>query len=170
MYDWSVIAVLGAIAILAIFVLILIVTVGRFVWAIASAHRDHKRKEARRVTGTVPSLGEFTTTDNQFWFGEVRGIYITLDSPNSAPGESHAKQVHALLDQLPALAEKATKFLAAHEDISWLTGGAGEFEPYGIDPQAEGVFVIEMTHPADVDGVYRVEFRDGIPVSSGRDD
>ncbi len=167
MDDWLVIVlvIVGLIA-----MLIPVVMVGRIVYAIIAGIRDDRHAEARRITKMVPELGEFSTTDNCLWFGYVRGLQVTLDCPGEPPTEAHAKRVRVLLDQLPALVDKAQVYLAAHEDMSWLTGDAAGFEPFGIEPEACSEFVLELIHPSDPDGVYRVEFRDGVPVSSGRDD
>lgn len=44
------------------------------------------------------------------------------------------------------------------------------FLPCGIEPEDASSFVLEMVHPADGDGFYRVTFRDREPIASGRDD
>lgn len=61
-------------------------------------------------------------------------------------------------------------YLAAHEDCSWLDGGVEQFEPCTIEPHDRSTFVLELTHPADLDGGYRVEFEAGVAVNSGRND
>jgi hypothetical protein len=159
--------IVGLIAV-AVLVLIPLVMVGRLVYGIVSGYREYRRAESRKVTRSVPNLGEFSTTDNKLWIGDVRGLQVILESPGQLPTELQASQVLGLLDDLPALMEKAKTYLLEHGDISGLHGGA--FEPYGLEPANSTAFVLELTHSADMDGVYRVEFRDGVPVSSGRDD
>jgi hypothetical protein len=159
--------IVGLIAVAAL-LLIPVVMVGRLVYGIVSGHREYRRAEARKVTRSVPTLGEFSTTDYRVWIGDVRGLQVILESAGHPPTELQASQVRALLDDLLSLMEKAKTYLFEHEDISGLNGV--EFEPFGLEPASSTDFVLELTHPADMDGVYRVEFRDGVPVSSGRDD
>jgi hypothetical protein len=154
----------------AVLVLIPVVMIGRLIYGIFAGYRDYRRAEARKVTTTVHGLGEFSTTDNRLWIGEVRGLQVFLESPEQRPTDLQARQVLALLDDLPALTERAKSYLAEHEDTSWLNGSSGTFEPYGLEPESSTAFVLELTHSADSDGVYRVAFRDGMPVSAGRDD
>lgn len=167
MNDWYVIV---GLIVAAVLVLIPVVMIGRLVFAIVVDYREYRRAEARRVTATVPNLGEFSTTDNKLWFGEVRGQQLILETHGQPPSDSRARQVLTLLDDLPNLTERATTYLIALADMWWLKDSNGAFEPYGLEPHPDGAFVLELTHPADMDGVYRVEFRDGVPVSSGRDD
>jgi hypothetical protein len=165
--TWPVIVLFIVVAVL---VLIPVVMVGKLVYGIIAALIEHRRAEARKVTVPVPGLGEFSTTDDKLWFGEIRGLQVTLESAGKPPSELQGKQVTSVLDQLPSLMERAKVYLAEHEDMSWLEGGAAAFEPFGLDWESETSFVLESTHPGDSDGIYRVEFRNGVPVSSGRDD
>ena len=77
-------------------------------------------------------------------------------------------QVRSIIAESAAL--EATAYLLVHEDCGWLEGGTDRFESLGIDVENESEFVLELVHPADFDGVYRVEFREGEPVGSARDD
>jgi hypothetical protein len=154
----------------AALVLIPVVMVGKLAFGIVAAFVEHRRAEERRVTVIVPGLGEFSTTGNGVWFGKVRQLQVSLRSDTQPPSELQAKEVASVLDELPSLMAHAKAYLAVHEDVSWLKGGADEFEPFGLDWESRLNFVLESIHPSDADGVYRVEFRDGVPVSCGRDD
>ena len=167
MYTWPVIVLMVVVAVL---VLIPVVMVGKLVLDIVGALIEHRRAEARRETVTVPGLGEFSTTDNRLWFGQVRELQVSLESVAGPPSELQAKGVTLVLDQLPSLMARAKAYLAEHEDMSWLDGGADAFEPFGLEWASESSFVLQSIHPSDSDGIYRVEFRDGVAVSSGRDD
>ena len=147
-----------------------VVMVGALIYRIFVSHLEIRQAETRKVTTRVANLGEFSTTDNKLWIGEVRGLQVILESPGQPPTQLQASQALALLDDLPSLMERAKSYLAEHEDTSGLNGGARNFEGYALIPESSTTFVLELSHPADADGVYRVEFRDGVPVSSARDD
>jgi len=165
--TWPVIV---GLVIVAFLILIPVVMAGQMVYGIIASWVEHRRAEARRITVTLPGLGEFSTTDNALWFGEVRQLQVSLESEGHPPTEKQVKQLTAVLDQLPLLTSRAKAWLAEHEDLSWLAGGAAAFEQLGIDFESESRSVLELIHPDDTDGIYRVEFRNGKAVSSGRDD
>ena len=154
----------------AILVLIPVVMVARFVIAILLAWRDHRAEKAREVTHHVPGLGALTSTDGELWFGEVQELQVTLTTAGQPPTEAHATLVRGVLNDLPRLVELSRAYLLAHEDCSWLEGGAELFEVFGIEPEGRASLVLKLFHPADDDGMYNVEFQSGLPVSSGRDD
>src|SRR5690349_20660900 len=115
--------------------------VGRLVYGIIASLIEYRRAEARKVTVTVPGLGQLSTTDDKLWFGEIRELQVTLESAGKPPSELQAKQVLSVLDQLPSLMVRAKAYLAEHEDTSWLEGGAAAFEPFGLDWESESSFV-----------------------------
>lgn len=156
--------------IVAILVLIPTVLIGNVVYGIITSWIEHRRAEARRVTVTVPGLGQFSTTDNALWYGEVRGLQVSVISEGHPPTQTHADEVMAVMDQLPGLMSRIRSHLSEHEDMSWLEGGAEGFEPFGVDVKSATHFVIDSMHPSDPDGMYFVEFRDGVIIASGRDD
>lgn len=106
----------------------------------------------------------------RFWEGKVRDLLVTLNSPSGPSTPKQSQELLSVLDRLPSLVVRAREFLTKHEDMSWLEGGAAGFEPYGIDFKSESDFVLESVHPSDPDGIYRVEFLNGMAVSSARDD
>jgi len=165
--DW--IVTLGLIA-CGMLALIPIAMIGKLVSSMVRESRRIRAAEARRVTAIVPGLGEFSSTDNELWGGQVSGVQVWLRTLGQPPTESQARQVLAILDDFPELVAKSCSYLVLHEDCSWLEGGAAEFKPYAIVPENEVSFVLELVHPADLDGVYCVTFRDGEPVDSARDD
>jgi hypothetical protein len=153
-----------------ILVLIPVVMGGRIAIGILTAWRDHRAEMAREVTCQVPGLGPFTSTDGSLWFGEVQELQITLNTTGEPPTAAEAALVLELLGDLPRLVELGRAYLMVHEDSGWLEEGAERFEPYGIEPEDRSTFVLEFVHPADDDGVYRVDFESGVPVNAGRDD
>jgi hypothetical protein len=165
MGDWR----LG-LAVVAFLVLIPVIVVGRFVFAILSAWREGRIEEARRVIHLVPGFGEFTSTDGELWFGEMQDLQVSPTTAGQRPTESQGAELRRLLANLPGLVEHSRAFLLVHEDCSRLAGSAELFEPCGLEFEHSSLFTLEIAHPADVDGVYRVEFRSGLPVSSARDD
>jgi hypothetical protein len=156
--------------VVAILVLIPVVMIVRLVWAIVHAYINDRRAESSKVTHYVSALGDFSSYDNRLWFGEVQGLQISIPTDGQPPNGSHTQQLRAILNDQSSLIEKAKKYLVAHDNASSFPGGAEAFQPYGIDFEDASAFVLEMVHPADQDGVYRVEFKDGDPVASGRDD
>ena len=166
MDKWTAIGLVVTIALVAVPV----VMIGRLAIAILMAWRDHRRDLAREVTHEVPGLGAFTSTDGELWFGEVQDLQVTLKTTGHPPTEAHAALVRDLLDDLPRLVELSRAYLWEHEDCSRFEGGAEQFEVCGMDPEDKSSFVLEFFHTADDDGTYRVEFENGLPVNSGRDD
>lgn len=160
---------LGILAIAGL-ALIPVVLVGRVVLAMITESRKARAAEARRVTRNVPGLGEFSSTDDELWLGEVSGLQVMLTSRGRPPTDAQANQVRAIIADLAGLVAKSRAYLSAHEDCTWLEGGAAGFEPAAIEPGDAATFALEMAHPTDVEGVYRVTFRDGEPVASCRDD
>jgi len=154
----------------AILVLIPVVMAGKLLFATISSGIELRRAESRRVSVAIAGLGTFTTTDNCVWFGEVRALQISIMSPGTPPTSAQVAQLLSTLNEMHSLMNRARAFLANHEDMSWLEGGAAGFEPYGIDFESGSDFALESTHASDPDGVYRVEFCNGVAVSSGRDD
>lgn len=167
MYTWPII--LGLI-VAAILLMIPLIMIGQLVYNIVTSSAEQRRAEARRGSANLPGLGVFSTTDDLCWTGEVRGLLITFSCSDGVPTAIHASMIISTLDQILSLMSRAKAYLAEHEDMSWLEGGAAGFEPYGIDFETGANFVLESTHPSDPDGVYRVEFYNGIAVGSGRDD
>lgn len=151
-------------------VLVPVVLVARVLLAIIAESRRTHIAEARRVTRTIPGLGTFSTTDNELWFGEVAGLTIRIVSPGEPPTVSHVEHVQSIVRNLRGLTEKSRKYLAAHDDNAALVHDAARFWPYALEIDDASCFVVELEHPADVDGVYRVYFRNGEPVSAERDD
>lgn len=135
---------------------------------IVSSYRQ-RRAEARRIVMMVPNLGEFTSTDNQIWVGKVRDLQVILENPGP-PTDLQASWVLALLDNLPTVMDMAKRYLQGHGHFLQLDVDANILEAYGLEPLSADAFVLEMVHPADLDGIYRVEFRDGMPTDFGRDD
>jgi hypothetical protein len=156
--------------VVAILILLAVAVVGFFMAAIVLHYFLSRRDEARKVTRSVPGLGDFSTCDDKLWFGDVEGLHFSIVGAGEPPADPPWQLVRSILDQRPALIERARTYLIAHEDTSLLPGGPEAFEPYGIDIEDASCFFLELIHPADIDGVYRVEFRDGEPVGSGRDD
>ena len=162
--------VIFGLVVVAMLILIPVVMVGRIVAAVVQGCVEDRRAEARKITRPVEGLGDFSTYDNQLWFGEVEGIHISVVRVGESPTVEDSQRVRAILQDRPRLIAKAKGYLAAHEDVSALRGGADGFEQYGFDYDTTSRFVLELAHPEDPDGMYRVEFRDGEPVASGRDD
>lgn len=160
--------VVGGLLLCGVLVLIPVSMLARIIYDIIVGYREYKRAEQRRVTVSIPGLGDFSSTDNKFWQGVVREMCVCLDH-SGPPSEILAKQVITLLDNLPPWTEKARQYIAEHEDISWLNGTQA-FTVSGIEPMSDGSFILSLSHPEDPDGDYRVEFRDGQPVNCGRDD
>ena len=82
MNTWPVIVGLVVVAALA---LIPIVLVGRIALGIIVSVKEHRHVEARKVTAVVRGLGEFWTTDNRWWFGQARGLQVSLESVKGPP-------------------------------------------------------------------------------------
>ena len=153
-----------------ILVLIPIVMIGRLIFQIITSGIEQRRAESRKITVAIPDLGEFSTTDNKIWCGEVQALVVTLTTPGGAPTEPLILQCKSVLNRLPELMTLAKSYLAEHEDMTWLQDGFAAFEPHGVDFDSASRFVVETNHPSDPDGIYRVEFLDGVAVDSCRDD
>ncbi len=153
----------------AVLVLTPLCLIAWLVFRMAASGREVRRAEARRVTRNLPGLGEFSTTDDDLWFGEVDDVDVMILSEGQPPTEAQAARVRAILDEFSRLVEEAREYLASHEDMSLLEGGSELFRPYGLELWREDAFVIELVHPADF-GVFRVEFQGGEPVGTGYDD
>ena len=153
-----------------VLLLIPVAMIGWFVIGILIAWRDHRRDLTRQVAHEVPGLGTFTSTDGELWFGEVQDLQVALSTTGEPPTPGQAALVRELLGDLPRLVALSREYLISHEDSAELEGGAELFEPYGIEPEDRSTFVLELVHPSDADGVYRIEFENGRPVRSGRDD
>lgn len=166
MDQWTAIGLAITVALVAVPA----VMIGRFVIAILLAWRDHRRDLAREITHEVPGLGTFRSTDGELWFGEVQDLQVTLSTRGEPPTEAHAALVRKLFEDLPRLVELSRAFLREHEDCSRFEGDPEQFEICGIDPEDPSTFVLEFFHAADDDGACRVEFENGLPVRSGRDD
>lgn len=151
-------------------VLIPIVMIGRVLIAIITESREARAAEARRVTRSVAGLGDFSSTDNELWLGDVAGLQVSLVTAGGPPTDTQAEQVRAIIADLPRLVDKSRTYLATQEDCARLGGRMADFQPYGIEPEDPSSFVLELTHADDVDGVYRVTFRGGQPISYARDD
>lgn len=106
---------LGLIAVAGL-ALVPIVMVGRVVFAIIMESREARAAEARRVTRHLPGLGEFSSTDDEFWVGEVSGLQIVLRSRGQPPSAKQADEIRMIIDDLPRLVEKARAYLGSHED------------------------------------------------------
>ena len=156
--------------VIAVLLLIPLGMIGRLLMAIISSIRQERQAQARKITRTVNGLGEFSTTDNELWLGNVQGLQVAILNPGRPPTESQASRVREILNDLPHLVENATAYVLVHEDSSWRDGDARAFEAYGLEPETETRFVLELTHPADLDGVYRVTFENGEPTNCARDD
>ena len=161
--------ILGAIVAAAL-LLIPVVIIARFVILFISDMFAHRAAEARKVTHAVPGLGQFDSYDNRIWSGDVEGVRVTLISPAQPPTQIQVDQLKAMLADLPRLVEIGRAYLSEHEDCSWLTGGPQLFEPFGLQIDDASTFFLELTHPADDDGLYTIQFRSGLPVNSGRED
>lgn len=151
-------------------VLIPVTMVGHTVVTIVRDLREHRRAERRRVTQLVPRLGAFSSTDNTLWAGRVRGFTVWIENSGAPPTAEQASQLEAILDDLPRLAPICRAYIVEHEDL-WVSKLVPErFVVESIHVVAPNEFTLEFAHPDDPDGVYRVEFRDGKAVASGRDD
>ncbi len=166
MNNWPFILGLLVAAVLVVIPLCMIVWL---VFRIVATGREIRRAEARRVTCELPGLGEFSTTDDERWFGDVEEVDVMIASKGQRPTEAQVARARALLDDLPRRIEQAREYLASQEDMSLLEGGSELFRPYGLELWSEDVFVIELVHPADF-GISRVEFEGGEPVGTGYDD
>jgi hypothetical protein len=162
--------VIFGLIVVAILVLVPVVMIGLLVTGIISSGLKSRRAEARKITRVVPGLGDFSTYDNKHWHGEVDGLHISLVSPGLPPTDLQSRQVRTILEGRSRFMEKVKAYLASDENISLLPGGSEALELCGFDIEDASRFVFELVHPADEDGIYRVEFKDGEPISSGRDD
>jgi hypothetical protein len=132
--------------------------------------REERVARRHRVTCLVPGLGEFTSVGDDLWFGEVRGLSVTLTHADGPTNHEQIVLVQKLLADLPRLVEEGGRYVVAHEDKEWFGGIVRSFEAFGLELEDDSTFVLELTNPADIDGVYRVEFQSGVPVNSSRDD
>lgn len=150
-------------------VLIPLSMVGHTVFAILRDLRAQRRAERRRVTQLVPRFGAFSSTDNTLWTGQVCGLRVWIENPGAPPTAEQASQLEAILDDLPRLAQICRAYIDEHEQL-WVSELAPErFEVDSIDIVARNAFMLGLAHPDDPDGIYRVDIRDGVPVSSVRD-
>jgi len=158
--------VIFGLIVVAILILIPVVMIGRLVAEIVKS----RRVEARKITRLMSGLGDFSTYDDKLWYGQVEGLGISLVSPGQPPTDFQSRQVRTILESRSRFMEQAKAYLVADENISLLPGAPEALEPYGFEIEDASRFVFELVHPADEDGIYRVEFKDGEPISSGRDD
>jgi len=177
-------------------VLIPIVLVARVVRAILGERRRARAAEAQRVTHIVPGLGPFSSTDGELWEGEATGLPVTIVTSGHPPDATHAHRVQSILANLPQLVDQARAYLLTQPECTDFPAAAAALAAYRVEfsgtsapvagdsqigqhstpPSGDSpaatvpAFVLELTHAADLDGVYRVEFRSGRPVAWGRDD
>jgi hypothetical protein len=177
-------------------VLIPIMLVARVVIALLRERRCARAAEARRITHELPGLGAFSSADGELWEGTVASLPVTIMTSGRPPNATHAHHVQSILASLPQLIAQARAYLLAHDEGTDFFRAATAPTAYRVeigdlrDPVADDSeidrgtapasgtspvaavpsFVLELTHPADPDGVYRVAFRSGHPVACGRDD
>jgi hypothetical protein len=179
-FDWR-IGLAVVVALVLIPVVMIAVMAVRIIAGMITQARESREAEARRVNCDLPGLGEFTSTDGCDWDNgwsrgddwdadDHGGLMITIMTAGGPPTEEQSAALRELLDGLSPFVAQSQAFLLEHEDCSWLEGGAQLFELDGVEFQNSLKFVLEFSHPADVDGGYRVTFDDGVPVRSGRDD
>jgi hypothetical protein len=161
---------IAAWVLVALFILVPMVLVGRLAIGIFLAWLSHRSDEKRKVTRVVPNLGSFESTNDHLWIGYVNDIQVFLTTQGGLPTQTQADQVRAVLTALPRLSELSRAYLKAHEDCSWLEGGATGFEPESLEFESSSAFVLTFGHPSDDDGSYRVSFESGMPVETARDD
>lgn len=162
-------------AVFSIIFIVLVVIAARWILqlvvGILTALYEHRQHEAKRVTMTVAGLGEFSSIDNRVWTGHVEDIQVSIDTDGGPPTEDHVRLVGTILEGMPHTAEMGRQFLGDHEECEWLEGGSALFQPEMLDCIDDTRnFWLTFGHPADSDGMYGVEFIDGQPVSSKRDD
>jgi hypothetical protein len=147
-----------------------VVMVGFMVFGIVQGYLEHRRRERSRVVHHIPSLGELWSWDRNLWFGDVNGVHICLTTQEQLPAADQVSTVRKLLDMAPELERLGQDFLSRNEECGGFDGGADGFALTGLDVEEDGSFTVQFGHESDSDGVYTVEFRGGLPVSSYRDD
>ncbi|MFG0253185.1 MAG: hypothetical protein ACF8NJ_09960 [Phycisphaerales bacterium JB038] len=166
MSDW--LFVLG----LIVAAVVVLAPVLMIAWLIVRSCRtgsEIRRAEAQRLTCDVPGLGEFITTDNELWLGTVENIDVLIETAGLPPDSGSVAAHRSLLDDLPKLRSRAADFLSEHDEQARLEGDPRRFGVAALELLKDGSCTLELAPPHDF-GVYRVEFRDGEPVSSAYED
>lgn len=165
------------IVLLVILTIIFVVLVAIAAWWILSlaigivrAIFESRRDRANTIEMDVPGLGKYQSSDNRTWYGHTRGIHVSRYTDGGPPTESQAAMINAILDAMSSTAELGRQYLRDNEECEWLEGGAELFKPEMLDAEDEKNFEVTFGHPADSDGLYVVEFSNGLPVSSKRCD
>lgn len=146
--------------------LIPVVIVGMFVLAMITEIRDARAEERRRVTHSVPGLGDFSSTDNETWAGTVLGLPVLVDSPGQPPTAAHAERVRKLLDALPQHTDRARAYLEAN-DVP--LGTARVLAPESLSMEDDTSFFLSLVDSSEEalgadPTVYEVQFENDVPV------
>jgi len=140
---------------------------------IAAAFWQHRREEARRVTIRLEGFGDFTSTNDKYWSGEVDGKPVSIETDGGPPLSEQLEALRNLLNDLPRLTDVARAHLIAAGDSEGClrdVDAPGEFGFFSLHVKDALHFTVDMEHPDDPNGWYYVVFEDGVPLWSGRDD
>ena len=119
-----------------------------------------------------PEFG-LLTNDGGIWSGEAqiggRRIHICISGSDSAPDPGLINSARSVTSKFTELERLALDFICVEK----AGVKAEDFTLYSLDWLWENKpedFVFEFEMKGDVDGIWRVEFVDGVPKSLGRDD
>lgn len=118
-----------------------------------------------------PEFGVLTF-DAGLWSGVVRrdgrDVPFHTGGSESAPDAGLLRRVRDVLDRFPDVEREALDFLRSQSP-----GVSGAFTLYALDFLWEDkphLFALEFSLAGDDDGIWRVEFDNGVPKHVGRDD
>jgi hypothetical protein len=155
--------------------------VGRVAIAIAiDAVRSKRWKRVRKKSVEIPGVGVMTCNPRwKIWSAELETpqIRISLDGTEEAPDEDLVVELTEALKNLPTLVNEAQSFILASEDVKSL-GLIESREKLSLEslylwkenPGSIATTAMEFAHADDGNGVFRVAFENGKPVTVGYED
>ncbi len=146
-----------------------LIFLARLAAGMIAASRDHRRREALKIVRVIPEIGECTSYGDGWWFGSMDDIQIAIKSSTQSPEPWQINLARMIVTDPDVYAGKARRLIAMSKD-DLLPNGVDKYQIEGVAIAEPIEFVLEMFHPADDDGIYRVTFRDGDAVSWGRED
>lgn len=135
---------------------------------------EYRRDEKLpRTQFTHPTLGPMTGHQG-VWSGTATtdggpiGFFVSGD--DRRPDQEELATVERVLESLDTHRRVALECLAQSEDARELATHSRTFKLEAIQSLSGSDFCLEFQLDGDLDGVWRVEFKDGRPVFTGRDD
>jgi hypothetical protein len=148
-----------------VLVLIPVIAVARIAVGIFLAYRADRVAEDQRTFFELPGIGRVTSTDDQFWEGEVDGVPFDIRTPGGRPSHTDAERVLALLAELPHILSQAALFLADDPSFQELGADAEGIACVGLSVEQSDSYSIGISHPADPEFLFEVDFRENRPVA-----